>query len=94
MSAQEQGHVVEYPALLKVWGTLLLLTAALVGASRVSPAAAVWAMLVLTPVKAALVLFFFMHLKYEGALLKGMVFTALSVLVVFISLLFLDISFR
>jgi cytochrome c oxidase subunit 4 len=94
MSAEEQGHVVEYATLLKVWGTLLLLTAALVGASRVSPAAAVWAMLAFTPLKAGLVLFFFMHLKYEKVVLKGMVFTALSTLVVFIAFLFLDISFR
>jgi cytochrome c oxidase subunit 4 len=94
MSAQEQGHTVEYPTLVKVWGALVLLTAALVGASRVSAAAAVWAMLVITPLKAALVLYFFMHLKYEKVLLRGMVFVALATLITFIGMLFLDISFR
>ncbi|MBI5240786.1 MAG: cytochrome C oxidase subunit IV family protein [Elusimicrobia bacterium] len=94
MSVREQGHTIEYPTLLKVWGALVLLTAALVGASRVSEAAAVWAMLALTPLKAALVLYFFMHLKYEKAVLKAMVFTALAVLIIFIGMLFLDISFR
>lgn len=94
MSEQEQGHTIEYPTLLKVWGALVVLTAALVAASRVSAAAAVWAMLVITPLKAALVLYFFMHLKYEKVLLKGMVFVALATLITFIGLLFLDISFR
>ncbi|MCX5795174.1 MAG: cytochrome C oxidase subunit IV family protein [Elusimicrobia bacterium] len=94
MSEQEQGHTIEYPTLLKVWAALVVLTAALVAASRVSSTAAVWAMLVITPLKAALVLYFFMHLKYEKVLLKGMVFTALATLITFIGLLFLDISFR
>lgn len=94
MSSPEPGHMIEYPTLVKVWGALLALTAALVGASRASPAAAVWAMLLLTPLKAFLVLYFFMHLKYEGVLLKAMVFVALSTLVIFIGMLFLDISFR
>jgi hypothetical protein len=35
-----------------------------------------------------------MHLRYEGLLLKGMVLTALSTLLVFIGMLFLDIGFR
>ena len=94
MNEQEQGHTIEYPTLLKVWGALVVLTAALVAASRVSPAAAVWAMLVITPLKAALVLYFFMHLKYEKVLLKTMVFVALATLIIFIGMLFLDISFR
>jgi cytochrome c oxidase subunit 4 len=51
-------------------------------------------MLVITPLKASLVLYFFMHLKYEKILLKTMVFVALSTLVIFLALLFLDISFR
>jgi cytochrome c oxidase subunit 4 len=94
MSEQAQGHIIEYPTLFKVWATLVVLTGLLVAASRVSPAAAVWAMLFITPLKAALVLYFFMHLKYEKILLKTMVFVALSTLIIFIGMLFLDISFR
>ena len=30
MSGQEQGHLIEYPTLIKVWGALVVLTAALV----------------------------------------------------------------
>jgi cytochrome c oxidase subunit 4 len=47
-----------------------------------------------TPLKAALVFYYFMHLKYEGTLLKAMVFVALATLVIFIGMLFFDISFR
>ncbi|HAH05015.1 MAG TPA: cytochrome-c oxidase [Elusimicrobia bacterium] len=91
---REQGHVVEYAVLLRVWAALLVLTALLLAASRLSPALAVLALLTLTPLKAWLVLYFFMHLRYEGLLLKGMVLTALSTLLVFIGMLFLDIGFR
>ena len=94
MSGAEQGHTIEYPTLVRVWGALVILTAALVASSRVSSGAAVWAMLVITPLKAGLVLYFFMHLKYEKVLLKGMVFVAMATLTIFIGMLFLDISFR
>ncbi|MBI5881969.1 MAG: cytochrome C oxidase subunit IV family protein [Elusimicrobia bacterium] len=89
-----QGHIVEAAILLKVWGALLALTGLLVGASLVSPTLAVAAMLTLTPIKAWLVLYYFMHIKYEGPLLRGMVLIALSVLVIFIGMMFLDLAFR
>ena len=94
MMGQEQGHIIPYGTLLMVWAALLALTGLLVIASRLSPGAAVWTMLTLTPVKAGLVFYFFMHLKYERPLLKLMVFVALSTLVTFIGMLFFDISFR
>ena len=91
---QEQGHIIEYPTLVRVWGALVALTALLVAASRISSGAAVCAMLTITPLKAGLVFYFFMHLKYEKPLLKLMVFVALATLVTFIGMLFFDISFR
>ena len=90
----ERGHVVGYGTLVGVWAALIALTAILLAASLASPGAAAWAMLVVTPVKAGLVFYFFMHLKYERAFLKAMVFAALATLVVFIGMLFLDVSFR
>lgn len=88
-------HIVPYSTFFKVWTILLALTLALVFVSRVfHEAASVWAMLIITPLKAGLVLYYFMHLKYEGPLLKAMVFVAVATLVVFIGMLFLDISFR
>jgi len=44
-------------------------------------------------VKAALVLYFFMHLKYEDPLLKAVIFIALTTLLIFLTLLFSDVAF-
>ncbi len=60
------GHIIPYQTLVRVWIALLVLTAILVLASRLFHGAlSVWAMLILTPIKAGLVFFYFMHLKYE-----------------------------
>ena len=87
-------HVVSNGTFVAVWAVLVALTGLLVGVSHLGTEVAVWAMLLVTPLKAGLVFYYFMHLKYEGLLLKAMVFVALATLVVFIGLLFLDISFR
>jgi cytochrome c oxidase subunit 4 len=66
-----------------------------VSASRIyHQALSVWAMLILTPIKAGLVFFFFMHLKYEKPLLKALVFMVLGLLTMVIGLLFFDILNR
>ena len=87
-------HVIPYRTYLFVWLALLALTTALVLVSELFETLAVWAMLVLTPVKAGLVFFFFMHLKYEKTALKALVFMTLGLLVMIIALFFLDISYR
>ncbi len=92
---EEQAHVVPYTTFLTVWATLLVLTLILTFVSKVfHEALSVWAMLLITPLKAGLVFYFFMHLKFEGPLLKTMVFVALSTLVIFIGLLFFDLFSR
>ena len=93
--SEARGHVVPDRTLVRVWLLLLLLTAVLVVTSKVfHQALAVPAMLVLTPIKAGLVFFFFMHLKYERPFLKGLVFLTLGLLVMVIGLLFTDIAYR
>lgn len=94
--SMEQGHAqpIEVRTLSAVWAALIALTAALVLVSRISPSWAVAAMLTLTPLKAGLVFYYFMHLKYENLLLKGMLLIALGTLLIFISMMFLDLSFR
>jgi cytochrome c oxidase subunit 4 len=77
-----------------VWVALIALTGILVFASHFGESAAVWAMLLLTPVKAGLVFFFLMHLKYERTALKALVFMTLGLLLMVIALFFLDISYR
>jgi cytochrome c oxidase subunit 4 len=92
---EEHGHVVPYRTLVRVWLFLLLLTAVLVFVcTGYHEALAMWAMLTLTPLKAGLVFFYFMHLKYEKPFLKALVLLTLSLLIVFIGLTFLDVSLR
>ena len=88
-------HITPYRTFIQVWLALVFLTGALVLASKIyHQAFAVWAMLILTPIKAGLVFFFFMHLKYEKPVLKGLVFMTLGLLTMVIGLLFFDILFR
>ena len=87
-------HIIPYRIYILVWLALIALTTVLVLVSELFEALAVWAMLVLTPVKAGLVFFFFMHLKYEKTALKALVFMTLGLLVMVIALFFLDISYR
>jgi cytochrome c oxidase subunit IV len=91
----ESPHIVGYATFIKVWVALVVLTGALVVLSSAhNPNLALLGLLVITPTKASLVLFYFMHLKYERAALKYMVTTAIAVLVIFIFLTFSDYLFR
>ncbi len=96
--ATAPGHahpVVEYRTYVAVWASLVFLTGLLVVAGRLfHETLSVPALLTITPVKAALVFYYFMHLKYEKAYIKGMIFVALLTLTIFVGLLFSDISFR
>jgi cytochrome c oxidase subunit 4 len=89
------AHIVPYQIFVRVWLILIFLTAVLVSVSRLfQQTLAVWAMLILTPTKAGLVLFFFMHLKYEKPYLRALVFFTLGLLTMIIGLLFFDILYR
>ena len=93
--AESQGHIVEYRTLLRVWILLLLLTAALVLIGRFfHEALSIWVLLTITPIKAGLVFYYFMHLKYEKPFLKSMVAITLGVLIIFIGLTFTDTLYR
>ena len=83
-----------YGTFIKVWVALLILTGCLVGVSHLGQTAAVWGLLTFTPLKAALVFYFFMHLRYEGALLKGVLLITLGTLLIFFVLLFADVAFQ
>ena len=94
-TAETHAHVVPHATFIRIWVVLVALTATLVLVSRLQhDPLAVWAMLTVTPAKATLVFYYFMHLKYERPLLKGMLFAALATLIIFIGLMFLDISSR
>lgn len=95
MEHKTEHHIVGYGTFIAVWAVLLALTASLVIISSLGlGTAGTAAVLFITPVKASLVLYYFMHLKYENTALKLMVFVAVSTLVTFLGLLMLDYSFR
>jgi cytochrome c oxidase subunit 4 len=91
----ERGRVIEDRTFVAVWIVLLFLTMLLVVSGKLfHETLSVPALLTVTPLKAGLVFYYFMHLKQEGPLLRTMVFVTLATLVVFIGLLFVDISYR
>ena len=93
--AEVSVHIVPFRTFVRVWLLLISLTALLVLTSRLwHQALAVWAMLIITPVKAGLVLFFFMHLKYEKPYLRALVFLTLGLLTMIIGIIFFDILYR
>ena len=93
-STAPSAHLPNPALFVKVWAALVALTLTLVLVSRSGRGAAVWALLTITPLKAGLVLYFFMHLKYEGPLLKGVVLVTLGTFLIFFSLLFSDLILR
>jgi caa(3)-type oxidase subunit IV len=92
---QPQQHIAPYGTYLKVWAVLLALTGLLVIAGRgFHQTLAVPALLTIAPLKASLVFYYFMQLRYERPYLRLMVFIALLTLMVFLALLFVDVALR
>jgi cytochrome c oxidase subunit 4 len=91
---EAHAHLIPYRTFIRVWLLLLALTALLVATSRLFHDLSVWAMLFITPVKAGLVFFFFMHLKYEKPYLRSLVFLTLGLLTMFIGIMYFDILYR
>ncbi len=80
---------------ISVWAVLVTLTLASVGASLVhAGTASLLVPLLIATAKASLVLWFFMHLKYERALFKVMLLFPLATLAVIMGLTFMDTLFR
>ncbi len=81
--------------LVGVWAVLLALTALTIAVSRVDLGFGnVAAALAVATTKALLVILFFMHLRRESRLLKGMVFLAFFILALAIAMTFLDLAHR
>jgi cytochrome c oxidase subunit 4 len=78
-----------------VWITLLCLTALTIKAAQMQMGE--WSMvanIAIASAKASLVLWFFMHLKYEKRLFKLLLFVPLLTISVIIGLTFFDIWYR
>ena len=93
--SEEHGHIVSYRTFIIVWITLLILTAVTVLAAQIDLGPLnIWVALGIASAKSALVVLFFMHMKYENWLLKGFFLATLGTLAIFIGLTFFDILYR
>lgn len=91
----EQQHIVSYRKLTGIWLALLALTALTVGITRLELGGGkVLGALAIACAKAGLVIAVFMHMKYEGRLLRWLLFLTLVTLAIFIGLTFFDVLYR
>ncbi len=89
--APARHHVLPDGLFVLVWIGLLLLTGTTVGASVFFPGRiGIGVAMVVTPVKAALILMYFMHLKYEKVGYQVMFLVAVGILAIFMGLTFFD----
>jgi cytochrome c oxidase subunit IV len=90
-----QGRIISYSTYAYVWVALLILLGITVAAAKLYISKySILINLLIASVKAILVLLFFMHLKYEGRFLKGLVILTISALTFIIVLTFSDVWFR
>jgi cytochrome c oxidase subunit IV len=91
----EQHHIVSYRKLTGVWLALLALTTLTVGITRMELGGyKVLAALAIACIKSGLVIAVFMHMKYEGRLLRWLLFLTLVTLAIFIGFTFFDVLYR
>ena len=83
-SSEEHRHIVGYGRLVVVLALLLILTGVTVAVSYID----------LGFLKAALVLLFFMHLRYEGPIIRYSFITTVMFLAIMIGFTFWDVAFR
>ena len=90
-----EDHIGSYGMYVFIWAALMLLLAATIIIAKVEVSKySVLLNLCIATVKAGLVLFFFMHLKYETWFLKGVLFMVLVMLASVIGLTFSDVWYR
>lgn len=88
-------HIQSYKYLLAVLVVLLALTGVTVTVSRLELGGLnIWMAILIASIKSTLVLLFFMHLRYEGRLIRMTFLSTIGILALLIGFLFWDISFR
>jgi cytochrome c oxidase subunit 4 len=94
-TAAAKNHVLPDGLFVQVWIGLLILTGITVAGSVYFPGKiGILIAMAVTPVKAALILMFFMHLRYEKKGFTIMFLVAVGILATFIGLTFFDYLFR
>ncbi len=91
----DERHIVRSGTFIAVWIALLCLTGVTIEAAHLRMGE--WSMLaniVIASTKASLVLWFFMHLKYERRLFKLLFLVPIATITIIIGLTFFDIWYR
>ena len=95
MIESHEHHGPGYKLFILIWIGLLILTGVTVLAAEIDLGFLNVALaMTIASTKAALVTFFFMHLKYENMALKVMVLICFIILAIFIGLTFFDTAYR
>jgi cytochrome c oxidase subunit 4 len=95
MKSVNKPHIVATKTFVIVWLALLCLTGLTIMAAKLQLGA--WSMvanIAIASTKASLVLWFFMHLKYEKRMFKLLLFVPILTITVIIGLTFFDIWYR
>jgi cytochrome c oxidase subunit 4 len=94
-TAAAKPHVLPDSLFILVWVGLLVLTGITVAGSVYFPGkVGILVAMIVTPIKATLILMYFMHLKYEKKGFTIMFLVAVGILSVFIGLTFFDYLLR
>ena len=92
---EEKLHLINFSTYFMVWLGLLALTGVTVAVAGFEfKNLSVVVALLIASIKSILVFNYFMHLKYEEAFFRVMLFVTLVFFVIFIMLTFFDFSFR
>ncbi len=88
----EHGQEHKTSVFLYVWGALLVLTGGEVylAYQNMEPFRMLLILMVLSVIKSALIILFFMHMKYETARMRRVLMTALCVCLCLMSMFFAD----
>jgi len=93
--SEQKDHIVSTKTFVSVWVALLTLTAITVTVAKLDLGAfSTFTAIVIASIKAGLVLWFFMHLKYEKRFLKLLLLVPIVTLAVIIGMTFIDVGYR
>lgn len=91
----DELHIVPDLTQIRVFGALILLTAITVAASVMYPGKiGIAVAMVVTPMKATLILMYFMHLKFERPVFVIMFLVAVAILALVMGLTIVDYQYR
>lgn len=94
-SETHEHHGPGYKLFIIIWAALMVLTAVTVLVAKIHLGFLnVAVAMAIATTKAALVTFFFMHLKYENLTFKLMVLVCFTILAIFIGMTFFDTVYR